>query len=65
MALCSDEAVVQLNDVRTPNGQVLHFQVRLGSSATSRKMPVPPESKMIQVNLANDNTRVVEVFGRP
>ena len=35
------------------------FEVRWGSRATSSKMPAPPPEGMIQVNTANDNTRVV------
>ena len=53
--------------MRIPSsGMVLQFEVRFGQNAVSRKMPAPPPSGMVQVNLANDNTRVVEcVSARP
>ena len=35
------------------------FEVRFGIHATSRKMPRPPDTGVIQVNLASENTRVV------
>eukprot|EP01043_Picozoa_sp_COSAG02_P000607 COSAG02_NODE_11_length_58539_cov_103.119473_26_plen_1413_part_00 len=41
---------------KTKQGQ---FEVRFGDKATSKRMPRPPSSKMIQVNLKNENTRVV------
>lgn len=36
------------------------FEVRWGAAATSSKMHQPPQSKIIQVNVANDNTRIVK-----
>jgi hypothetical protein len=53
---------VRIADVRLPNGTVVQFEVRFGQNAVSRKMPAPPDSGMIQVNLANENTRVVEMM---
>ena len=50
---------VRVSDVTLPNGKVLEFEVRLGSNAVSQRMPKPPQSRMIQVNLGNENTRVV------
>jgi hypothetical protein len=52
---------VRISDVHVPNGTILGFEVRWGSRATSQKMPNPPSSGMIQVNVGNQNTRVVEV----
>jgi hypothetical protein len=51
---------VRIADVHLPGGTTLQFEVRLGANATSAKMPVVPASGMCQVNLATDNTRVVE-----
>jgi hypothetical protein len=56
----SGRGAVRISDVRLLNGSVLQFEVRFGQNAVSRKMPAPPDSGMIQVNLANENTRVVE-----
>ena len=39
----------------------MQFEVRFGQNAVSGKMPTPPDSGMIQVNLADENTRVVEL----
>eukprot|EP01043_Picozoa_sp_COSAG02_P030660 COSAG02_NODE_1970_length_10224_cov_104.344691_6_plen_345_part_00 len=39
---------------------VLNFEVRFGNNARSTKMPRPSPTGMCQVNLANQNTRVVE-----
>ena len=35
------------------------FEVRFGANAVSQRMPAPPPTGMIQVNLASENTRVV------
>ena len=43
--------------VNLPGG--IPFEVRWGTQATSAKMPTPPPEGMIQVNTANQNTRVV------
>ena len=43
--------------VRLPSHS--QFEVRFGANATSQKMTTPPPSGMIQVNLTNENTRVV------
>ena len=40
------------------------FEIRFGANATSGKMPSPPESQMIQVNLQTENTRVVYECGQ-
>ena len=54
-----DEVSVTLPDGAT---QVLQFEVRFGENATSPRMPTPPPTGMIQVNLATDNTRVVDMI---
>lgn len=41
------------------------FEVRWGSSATSKKMPTSPDTKIIQVNTRTGNTRVVRTDERP
>ena len=38
------------------------FEVRLGANAVSSKWDTPPSSGMIQVNLANDNARLVKAL---
>jgi hypothetical protein len=58
-ALFRKHPSVRVSDVVLPCGKMLHFEVRLGSNATSPRMPAPPPSQMIQVNLATNNTRVV------
>lgn len=50
---------VRVADVTLQDGTVLEFEVRFGSHAISRRMPEPPPSRLIQVNLASENTRVV------
>ena len=52
---------VRVSDVALPSGKILQFEVRIGSNAVSRKFPKPPRSMLIQVNLATEDTRVVEV----
>ena len=47
----NDDGVVKLDGVP--------FEVRWGSKATSKKMPTRPDTDMIQVNIKNDNTRIV------
>ena len=42
--------------VRLPN---LPFEIRFGDCARSGKMPTPPETRILQVNVHNDNSRVV------
>ena len=42
--------------VQLPDGP---FEIRFGSAAVSSKMPQVPSTKMVQVNLKNDNTRLV------
>ena len=39
------------------------FEIRFGDSARSKKMPRPPSTKMIQVNVASGATRVVRRVG--
>jgi predicted acylesterase/phospholipase RssA len=51
---------VRVTDVQLPNGQILQFEVRFDTNATSKRWHTPPTSGMIQVNLRNDNTRLVE-----
>ena len=46
-----DDGVVKLEGIP--------FEVRWGDKAVSKKMPNPPDEGMIQVNIKNDNTRVV------
>ena len=36
------------------------FEIRFGAAATSQKMRSAPSSGIIQVNLRNQNTRIVE-----
>jgi hypothetical protein len=43
-----------------PNREPLYFVLRFGDNAVSKKRPQPPASRMIQVNVVNGNTRVVE-----
>ena len=60
------EPSVRISDVTLPNGSVLEFEVRLGVHAVSSRMLEPPPSRMIQVNIATDKTRiVVESLGAP
>ena len=42
----------------------LRFEVRFGEHAVSARWPEPPPSGIIQVNLDNDNTRIVERLPR-
>ena len=42
--------------IRLPNAP---FEVRFGQSARSAKMPTPPDTGIVQVNVNNENTRVV------
>jgi hypothetical protein len=46
-------------DVTLPNGAVMEFEVRFGAHAVSERMPKPPPSRIVQVNLGSGNTRVV------
>ena len=50
-------------DAQGPDGAVqldgIPFEVRWGSRATSSRVATPPDEGMIQVNLKNDNTRIV------
>ena len=39
------------------------FEIRFGDSARSKKMPRPPSTKMIQVNVSSGATRVVRRVG--
>ena len=39
------------------------FEIRFGDSARSKKMPRPPSTKIIQVNVASGATRVVRRVG--
>lgn len=39
------------------------FEVRFGATATSQKVPAPPETGMLQVNLNTQNSRIVRAVG--
>jgi hypothetical protein len=58
------ERAVTLEDVHITladgSEKVLQFEVRFGDNATSPRMPTSPPTGMIQVNLGNNNTRVVD-----
>ena len=58
-ARAAGEDSVPIEDVKLPNGTVLQFEVRFGDKAVSPRMLEPPLSRMIQVNIKNDKTRVV------
>ena len=51
---------VMVSDVRLPSGAFLQFAVRFGQNAVSSRMPRPSQTGMCQVNIHNDNTRLVE-----
>ena len=51
---------VRIADVTLPNGRVLEFEVRFGDNAVSERMPQPSRTGICQVNLGNQNTRIVE-----
>jgi hypothetical protein len=53
---------VRISDVKLPNGMILNFEVRFGKHATSGRMPKPSSTGYCQVNIANDNTRLVHRF---
>ena len=57
MSRAAGEASVRISDVRLPSGLVLEFEVRF--QAPWGRFDSAPESRMVQVNLANQNTRVV------
>ena len=50
---------VRIADVTIAGGRVLSFEVRFGANAKSRKMPQPSPTGICQVNLGNENTRIV------
>ena len=50
---------VRVSDVTLPDGKVLSFEVRIGKHARSKKFPRAPQTGLLQVNLANGNSRVV------
>ena len=58
------EPSVRLSDVRLANGKILRFEVRFGANARSRRMPRGSPTGMCQVNLDNENTRIVEEIAR-
>ena len=41
------------------NGKLQQFEVRFGDHAVSTRMKTPPSSGMVQVNIKDQNTRVV------
>ena len=51
---------VRIADVTLPNGRVLEFEIRFGDNAVSERMPQPSRTGICQVNLGNQNTRIVE-----
>ena len=51
---------VRIADVTLPNGRVLQFEIRFGVNAVSERMPQPSRTGICQVNLGNQNTRIVE-----
>ena len=51
---------MRIADVTLPNGRVLEFEVRFGDNAVSERMPQPSRTGICQVNLGNQNTRIVE-----
>ena len=53
---------VEIPAINLPNGKVLRFEVRFGNAAISEKMPTPPTTGIVQVNLDDQNTRVVERY---
>lgn len=53
---------VSIPDVTLPNGKVLRFEVRFGNAAISGKMPKPPHTGIVQVNVDDQNTRIVERY---
>jgi hypothetical protein len=56
---------VPVSPVNLPNGAVLRFDVRFGANARSAKMPSLSYTGICQVNLANENTRIVERVDKP
>ena len=64
-AIKAKKQVVRLGDITLADGNVLKFEVRFGNYAKSSRMPRPPPSRMVQVNIDNENTRVVEQIARP
>ena len=59
-AVAFDYPKQALQPITLPNGAVLHFEVRFGDYAISSKVKTPPPTRMIQVNVANENTRAVD-----
>jgi hypothetical protein len=55
---------VRISDVVLPNGRVLHFEVRFGANAgspkTAKMWPNGSPTGMAQVNIDDDNTRLVK-----
>ena len=49
----------RVSDVALPNGRVMRFEVRFGAGILSRKMHGPSPTGMVQVNIDDENTRVV------
>jgi len=54
---------VRINDVQLPTTGTLCFEVRFGAHAKSRHMPGGSPTGICQVNIDNENTRVVEERG--
>jgi hypothetical protein len=53
---------VEIPPVTLSGGNVLRFEIRFGNAAISDRMPTPPSSGIVQVNLDDHNTRVVERY---
>ena len=49
----------RVSDVALPTGRVMRFEVRFGAGILSRKMHGPSPTGMVQVNIDDENTRVV------
>ena len=53
---------VSIPDITLDDGRVLRFEVRFGNAAVSEKMHKPPHTGIVQVNLDDQNTRIVERY---
>ena len=51
---------VRISDVRLASGATLRFEIRFGAAARSAKMNEPSRTGICQVNLDNENARIVE-----
>ena len=53
---------VAIPTVTLANGKVLRFEIRFGNAAISGRMLQPPPTGIVQVNLDDQNTRIVERY---